>query len=62
MYALPSTSQMREPSALRMKSGVPPTAWKARTGEFTPPGISRRARANSSSDWVIQYFAKSFAW
>jgi hypothetical protein len=26
---------------------VPPTALKARTGEFTPPGILRLARSNS---------------
>src|SRR2546425_6742059 len=32
-----------------MKRGVPPTARKARTGEFTPPGITRCARAKSSS-------------
>src|SRR5437899_6630917 len=36
-----------------MKSGVPPTARKARTGELTPPGITFWARAKSSSDWVI---------
>src|SRR3972149_8136544 len=35
-----------------MKGGVPPTAPNARTGEFTPPGISLRARSNSSSDLV----------
>ena len=33
------------PSARRMKRGVPPTARKARTGEFTPPGMATgRAR------------------
>src|SRR5438552_4396878 len=32
-----------------MKRGVPPTARKARTGELTPPGITRCARAKSSS-------------
>src|SRR6478736_1330624 len=32
-----------------MNRGVPPTEPKARTGEFTPPGISPRARSNSSS-------------
>src|SRR3990172_6349826 len=35
-----------------MKGGVPPTAPNARTGEFTPPGISLRARSNSSSDLI----------
>src|SRR5687768_27776 len=44
---------MRAPSPLRMKSGVPPTALNARTGELTPPGMRRRARANSCSDWVM---------
>src|SRR3954465_14740258 len=32
-----------------MKRGVPPTARKARTGELTPPGITRWARSNSSA-------------
>src|SRR5204862_5342373 len=32
-----------------MKRGVPPTARNARTGELTPPGMTRRARSNSSS-------------
>ena len=54
MYRWPSASQMRAPSALRMKRGVPPTALNARTGEFTPPGIRRCARAKSSSDWVMR--------
>ena len=30
-----------------MKTGVPPTALKARTGEFTPPGKSAQARSKS---------------
>src|SRR6478736_2476201 len=30
--------------------GVPPTARKARTGEFTPPGITWLARARSAAD------------
>ena len=63
MYSWPSASHIREPSALRMKRGVPPTALKARTGEFTPPGIRRSARANSSSDWRhAVHRTKSFAW
>ena len=33
-----------------MKRGVPPTALKARTGEFTPPGVTALARANRASD------------
>ena len=32
------------PCAEAMKRGVPPTASKARTGEFTPPGVTARAR------------------
>ena len=32
-----------------MKRGVPPTARNARTGELTPPGMTRRARSNSSA-------------
>src|SRR3954454_10973779 len=33
-----------------MNRGVPPTALNARTGEFTPPGVTARARANSAAD------------
>ncbi len=33
-----------------MKTGVPPTEPKARTGELTPPGRIWLARANSSAD------------
>src|ERR1043165_5106870 len=36
-----------------MKRGVPPTPRNARTGEFTPPGISSIAFANSSSDRIV---------
>ena len=32
-----------------MNRGTPPTAPNARTGEFTPPGVTSRARANSDS-------------
>ena len=32
-----------------MKRGVPPTAVNARTGEFTPPGVTARARSKSAS-------------
>jgi hypothetical protein len=32
-----------------MNRGVPPTEPNARTGEFTPPGMTARARANSES-------------
>jgi hypothetical protein len=36
---LPSSSVSHAPSPLLKKSGSPPTARKARTGEFTPPGM-----------------------
>src|SRR2546425_1058119 len=41
---------MREPCACSMKGGVPPTARKARTGEFTPPGMISCARWKRPSD------------
>lgn len=40
-------SVMREPFARRMKKGSPPTFLKARTGEFTPPGMYCLAVAKS---------------
>jgi hypothetical protein len=33
-----------------MNLGVPPTARKARTGLFTPPGVIRCPRAKRSAD------------
>src|SRR5260370_953055 len=55
MYSLPSTSQTRAPRAFSAKNGCPPTARKARTGEFTPPGMCCNAWANNFSDceWEI---------
>src|SRR5712664_3058686 len=50
MYSLPSTSQTRAPRAFSTKNGCPPTARKARTGEFTPPGMYCNAWVNSFSD------------
>src|SRR5438045_1279813 len=52
MYSRPSSSVRRAPRPERKKSGVPPTARKARTGEFTPPGMracerSKRLRLRS---------------
>ena len=44
MYSLPSTSTSVEPSPRAMKIGSRPIARIARTGEFTPPGISSSAR------------------
>src|SRR5437868_6680068 len=53
MYSLPSTSKMRDPAPRSMNLGVPPTFRKARTGEFTPPGIDSCARANKVSDLAV---------
>jgi hypothetical protein len=50
MYSRPSTSRIREPFADETNRGAPPTDDHARTGELTPPGITRRARANHISD------------
>jgi hypothetical protein len=36
-----------------MNRGVPPTALKARTGEFTPPGVTAWARANRAADSAV---------
>ena len=38
------------PAADAMKRGVPPTEPNARTGEFTPPGVTSLARANHSAE------------
>ncbi|GAA0517061.1 hypothetical protein GCM10008937_25710 [Deinococcus depolymerans] len=50
---MPSASVRYAPCALAMKRGVPPTLRKARTGLFTPPGVTARARANSASDCAV---------
>ena len=47
MYSLPSASHSREPSARSTKKGSPPTPRNARTGEFTPPGVTSQARRKS---------------
>ena len=47
---LPSTSKMRDPSPRSMNSGSPPTGRNARTGLFTPPGISPIARSISLAE------------
>ncbi len=36
-----------------MKRGVPPTALNARTGEFTPPGVTACARSKSAADRAV---------
>src|ERR1700693_1236268 len=50
MYWLPSASHICAPSPRTMNGGSPPTARKARTGEFTPPGNTASARRWSSRD------------
>lgn len=50
MYRLPSSSQTLDPEAFLTKKGVDPTEPKARTGLFTPPGISVLAVSNSSRE------------
>src|SRR6476646_2463821 len=51
-YSLPSTSVRYAPRPLAMKRGVPPTARKARTGLFTPPGVTASARAKRAAEAV----------
>src|SRR3954454_9912982 len=48
MYALPSTSTSSAPDPLATKIGSRPIERMARTGEFTPPGSTARARLNGS--------------
>src|ERR1700722_703282 len=45
------------PLPLSMKIGAAPTAFHARTGEFTAPGILTLARWNSSSDFFCEVTA-----
>ncbi|COZ80967.1 Uncharacterised protein [Mycobacterium tuberculosis] len=47
---MPSASINQQPWASVMKRGVPPTAVNARTGEFTPPGMTLHAASNSCAD------------
>src|SRR6185503_4926900 len=54
MYFAPSASQTCAPLPRVKKRGVPPTARKARTGEFTPPGVTFWARSKSSTFRVIE--------
>ncbi len=46
----------------RMKRGVPPTASNARTGEFTPPGITARARSNIAREAARPASASARVW
>src|SRR5512134_39840 len=61
MKVFPSTSVTVAPCALAMKRGVPPTERKARTGEFTPPGITFFAARNSFFDRTVESFPTRFA-
>ena len=49
-YSRPSASVRYGPVPDTMNRGVPPTARNARTGEFTPPGVTACARSNSFWD------------
>src|SRR5512137_833909 len=53
MYRLPSTSTSQAPLPSEKKIGVPPTARNARTGEFTPPGMTRWEASNNC--WLRSY-------
>ena len=52
-YSLPSASVRRYPLAEVMNRGVPPTELNARTGEFTPPGMSAHASAKSAAEVAV---------
>jgi hypothetical protein len=47
------------PLPLSMKIGAAPTAFHARTGEFTAPGILTLARLTSSSDFFREVTANA---
>src|SRR5687767_9961760 len=59
MYVLPSTSFTVAPLPSLMKTGVPPTALNARTGELTPPGMSWRALRNADSEFASERLASA---
>src|ERR1700722_20259324 len=50
MNSLSSASQICEPFPRTINGGSPPTEPKARTGEFTPPGIMLSARCCKRRD------------
>ncbi len=54
-YSRPSASVRYGPVPDTMNRGVPPTARKARTGEFTPPGVTTDARSNSDCETGASY-------
>ncbi|WP_331961629.1 hypothetical protein [Candidatus Binatus sp.] len=54
---MPSASIKVAPLPLSIKIGIAPTAFHARTGEFTAPGILTLARLKSSSDFLRDVIA-----
>src|SRR5208337_2734793 len=48
IYRFPSASVRKAPSPRAMNRGTPPTFRNARTGEFTPPGMTFCAASNRS--------------
>src|SRR5438552_9677977 len=54
-YSRPSASVRYGPAPRTMNLGVPPTARNARTGEFTPPGVTADARSNSDCETGASY-------
>lgn len=54
-YSRPSASVRYGPVPDTMNRGVPPTARKARTGEFTPPGVTVAARSNRACETGASY-------
>src|ERR1700758_87325 len=53
MKRLPSASVTVAPSPRAMKSVAPPTAFHARTGELTAPGMTAEARARSAAEFFL---------
>src|SRR5579859_3735872 len=53
MYSFSSASHTCDPLPRTMNGGSPPTERKARTGEFTPPGIMDSARCCKRRDCSV---------
>ena len=51
--ALFAAASRVQPLARSTKNGSPPTLRKARTGEFTPPGMSSFAAAKSLDEMLV---------
>src|SRR5579863_4634896 len=56
MKRLPSASKSQAPSPRTIKTGVRPTAFQARTGELTAPGIFFAARAKRAVEFLYELF------